>query len=355
MRNARNRIARTVACLLALAVLGCQSGAAEPDDARIENASVTVFPIVLNKRPNQEVTNVVALMLERGGLKRIEFGPSGFAADSTFKQQCLAFAAFAAKQPLNTDYALHGAYLGSAKGATEVRCVLVDAKGKVIWSDRQRPGDKDFDKIKPRNPEQCTKLLLKRLSLVLRLDDPYREDAPRGAIAKRIAQESGLPDKAGRAAMKKRLAKLREAAPKATVLVYPARIDNASGQADTKALVGLINRQKLLSARAAENALPFQFTSSMNQQKVLWSAARSVQKLFRKQQPDADYVLAAHYIMNPRTGKAFAVHLFLLDRKGDFVIVDYQNDHHGDFRRLRPASPSDCSKLALVRLAGYLK
>jgi hypothetical protein len=114
-------------------------------------------------------------------------------------------------------------------------------------------------------------------------------------------------------------------------------------------LVAMINERGLLKARVATGERRFEFKPSMNQQVVLWSAARSFRKLVREQPADADYVLAAHY------AKARLVHVFVLDRSGEFVIVDFQNSHHTDFRKIKPDSREDCSKLAAVRLASYLK
>jgi hypothetical protein len=60
-------------------------------------------------------------------------------------------------------------------------------------------------------------------------------------------------------------------------------------------------------------------------------------------------------VVGSRAKEAFAVHTFVFDRDGDFVIVDYQNSHHRDFRRIKPDSDENCLKLTAVRLASYLK
>ncbi|MFH1999683.1 MAG: hypothetical protein ABIK28_08385, partial [Planctomycetota bacterium] len=52
---------------------------------------------------------------------------------------------------------------------------------------------------------------------------------------------------------------------------------------------------------------------------------------------------------------AGAVHFALCDRKGDWVIVDFQNNHHDDFNEVSPKSWKDCNALATIRLKGYLE
>jgi hypothetical protein len=49
------------------------------------------------------------------------------------------------------------------------------------------------------------------------------------------------------------------------------------------------------------------------------------------------------------------VHTFLLDRKGEFVFVDYRNSHHRDFRRIDATSPAECASLSAARLASALR
>ncbi|MHC4850088.1 MAG: hypothetical protein ACYTEG_16785 [Planctomycetota bacterium] len=343
------RIAKRIP-LLALILVGCQSGSGAPQTASIPaGASVTVYPITMVGQPRAEVGRVVAEMLERGGLEKVELAEHAFvpAAASNFEEQSQRFAAFAAGQSLQTDYALYGVYFGTPqRGVDEVSSVLVDSKGRVVWSDRQKPGDKAFDSAKPDNPMSCTVLLVNRLRAPLHLDDPFRADAPKSKIAERSRREAGMPDSVERKAMAQRLETMRGAS-KPSVLVYPALVGDKFG--DAQALT------RLIQDRAAAGALEFRFQGSMNQQKVLWSAARSIQELVRKQKPDADYVIFAHYVMGVNAKTAFGVHTFVLDRAGNFVVVDMQNSHHKDFQRIAPRTSAECAKLATVRLASYLK
>ena len=213
----RNR-ALALGCVLALALASCQTGA-EDDAGREqvslpENSSVTVYPIGMLGQPNAQVGKVVVMMLERGGLERVELGAHAYEGDAA------AFSAFAAKQKIETDYALYGEYIGTPKrGVDEVRGVLVDAQGNVVWKETQKRGDKAFDRAKPKDPMSCTTLLVKRLSGPLHLKDPLRKDASKSKMEERMKRESGVPNRAELEAMKERAAMLRSAGSKATMVV----------------------------------------------------------------------------------------------------------------------------------------
>ena len=164
-----------------------------------------------------------------------------------------------------------------------------------------------------------------------------------------------MPSDAEFAEMERRVARLVEAGRTATVVVYPAR-DGDSWSADcAKELSDKINRRGLLDASVAAGWLEFEIEPARNQQKVLWSGARSIQELVRENPPAADYVLVADYMsVGSITGKAVGVHTFLLDARGDWVIVDYQNSHHEDFNKVHPSSLGECCDLSVVRLGRYL-
>ncbi len=140
----------------------------------------------------------------------------------------------------------------------------------------------------------------------------------------------------------------------ATVLVYPARTGDSWSLKCATRLADGINRRGLLRASVAGNAIEFEIQPARDQQRVLWSGARSIRQLVRAHPPDAEYVLLADYIVTAGSGNPSLVHTFLLDSDGGWVIVYYQNSHHEDFNMIRPASPEECCDLSVVRLAGYL-
>jgi hypothetical protein len=71
--------------------------------------------------------------------------------------------------------------------------------------------------------------------------------------------------------------------------------------------------------------------------------------------PDVDYALVADYVIRPDNGQVWAVNFVICDRAGDWVIVDFQNNHHDDFNAIAPKTADDCADLVSRRLAGYLK
>ena len=91
-------------------------------------------------------------------------------------------------------------------------------------------------------------------------------------------------------------------------------------------------------------------------QNLLWGLARTFQDHVKRNPPEADYALLADYIMDPRAGRgAWAVHFVICDRVGKWVIVDFQNNHHGDFQSVDPKTHDDCGRLIAKRLEGYLR
>jgi len=344
-------------CVSMFAFGGCQSQGSAPTPAGQlpRNASVTVFPVLLGERPNPDVATVVGVLLERGGLRQVEVEPTAFAPDRSqdFAAQAAAFGTFVARRGVPTDYALFADFLGSPLGVTEVRGALVDKQGKVVWSDRQRPGEPAFDASKPGDPMDCSVLLVQQLRTPLHLEDPTRADAPEGKLAARMKTKAGVPPREEFAAMEQRLAALKQAG-KPTIRVYPPRLGTDWSADGARTLAAAIEKTGLAHATAAAEPLRFAVEASSNQQQVLWSGAKSIQQAVRRARPQPDYLLFADFLM-AGDAKAGAVHTFLLSPAGEFVVVDFQNSHHDDFQRVAPGSAAECCELAAIRLAGYLK
>jgi hypothetical protein len=107
--------------------------------------------------------------------------------------------------------------------------------------------------------------------------------------------------------------------------------------------------------RVGGTALPIEVKPDPNEQKALWTVAQKFREHVRANPPQADYVLYADYIMRPPDGPVGAVHLVVCDREGEWVLVDFQNSHHKDFRKIRPENAEGCGRLAARRMAGYVK
>lgn len=368
--QANENMYRSAVVIVALSSLGgCAAAqpeiAATPAGAQLKaagrEASLTVYPAGLLGRPTRQVGDAVALLLERAGMTKLEIDAPEFSppekADLT--QTAAALAEFVRANPPATDYALFVDFLGShEKGLEEVRAVIVNRQGEIVLQDRQAAGDADFKRAAPKDPMGCCVLAVQRLRPVLGLADPLRQGATEGKIARSWADRSGTPDKAEQDAMRGRQEAFKKAAGSATLRVYPARTGEEFTAESAAHLSQLINEAGLTKASAADQGPQPEIKGSMNEQKVLWQMARGVREYVKAHRPDADYVLFADYLLGTDArGKAGAagVHFVVCDRDGRWVIVDYQNDHHADFRAIDPTTPAECDRLVARRLQGYCK
>lgn len=342
---------------------------ASPDDppglqalkAAGRDASLSVYPAGLIGKPMRQVGDVVALMLERGGMKNLEIDAPEFTppdkADLT--QMAAAFGDFVRANPPATDYALFADFKGShAKGFEEVRAVIVNRKGEVAWQDAQARKDADFRRIKPKEPMQCCLLVVERLRPVLGLTDPHGDSAHEGKIARHWAERSGLPEKAEQEAMQARRIDFKKAAATASLVIYPVHAGDALSRESAVDLAKWINDDNLMNAVASAEGPQLTVKGNMNEQRVLWEMARGVREYVKAHRPDSDYVLYADYLMGKDvSGKAIVggVHFVVCDREGQWVIADFQNNHHADFNAINPKSREDCDRLVAKRLKGYCR
>jgi hypothetical protein len=158
--------------------------------------------------------------------------------------------------------------------------------------------------------------------------------------------------------MQERRQAFKMAAAKATLAVYPARAGDEVSKDSATHLAKLLSEAKLTKAGAAEQGPQLEIMGNMNEQKVLWDMARGVREFVQAHRPDADYVLYAHYLMGKdASGKTAVggVHFVICDREGRWVVVDFQNDHHGDFNAVNPKSREDCDQLVARRLKTYCR
>lgn len=336
--------------------------------AKGAEASLTIFPVVLwdTKETKaaggmaRDVGNVVGLMLEQSGMKNLEATDASFLlpADVDFDRAAELFGEFVRNNPIKTDYALYAEFVGR-KGPSsridEVRAVVVDKAGDCVWIDRQTPDDRDFKRINPGEPMTCCVLLTERLRTQLGIPKSAKNDTGEGKFARMFAASSSAPDKAEWAAMEKRQAVMKKAGSGAKVAIFPVRLsDDEVGKNDAAHLATLLSKNKLCKAEVVDSPLRVAIKPARNEQKLLWDLARAFQDHVKKNPPEADYVLLADY-MFPRPDRAWAVHFVVCDRSGEWVIVDYQNNHHGDFQSIDPKTHDDCGRLVAKRLRGYLR
>lgn len=318
-----------------------------------KTVSMTVAPTVTAGKPIAKVGEAVAMTLERGGMSNLETSAVAFAPpkDADLDGAAIAFAAFVKANPPATDYILFTEILATPdRKVREVRAVIATKQGEIVWKDRQAPGGKQFDRIKPREPIQCCMLFAERLRPVLGLSDPARGPAEGGKIAARWRRESGIPDKAEREAIEARGKAFRKNAANATLLVYPVRADGAFSAESATNVAATVAKRKLMNAKSVADGPRIEPAGDVNEQKVLWAMARSLSDHVKKNPPDADYALYADYVAGKQG--VFAVHYVICNRNGDLVAVEHQNRNTSEFKLINPSNREDCDRLLVKRLEG---
>jgi hypothetical protein len=351
--------------VLSLAFSGLAFQVQAGTDERLEalqasgtKASLTVYPVVLGERPIPQVGAVVGVMMEKAGLEDVGAEETVFqpSEGASLDEIVGAFGRFVKEQGIDRQYALYAQFLGThSEGFTEVSAVLVDSDGNPVWIDRQVPGDADFDRIGPENPMSCCVLLTERLTGAMKLPEPAPEVAEKpGKLEQQMRRKSGIPEKAEFKEMDERVELLASRLSDSRVVIYPVRLAGQLSRDNAERLAELIEKSGAGRVSVAPEELPIEVARDMNEQKVLWSLARGFQNHVRQHPPDADYVLYADYLMARPEGPVGAVHFVLCDREGDWVIVDFQNSHHKDFRKIDPKSADDCDRLAAKRFSKYV-
>ena len=343
-----------------------QAGMAPEQQKRLETmkskgpeASLTILPVRLGGKPWDRVTEVVGFLLEQQGLGNIELGETALTpAETNLESLAAAVGAFVKTNPITTSYALYAEYNGGGQtGLNELRAVVVDQTGAVVWTDRQTPQDEAFKKMEGRDPMTMSVLLVQRLSPQLGLNEKTAKAAKPGKMAVIMDQRSGLPPANERAALPERQKAMKRALPGATLLVYPARIvGNEVSVSSATNVVRLLNQAGLCQAVQSEQPVLLKTSlADPNELKALWNLAREFRNFVRTNPPAADYALYADYGFNPQNAEQGFVHFVVCDRKGEWVIVDMQNSHHPDYQSIGIISSDRCDQLLVKRLAGCLK
>ena len=321
--------------------------------------SLTILPVRLAGKPWDRVTEVVGVLLEQQGLKNIELGKTPFTpAETNFDNLANAVGGFVKTNPVSTGYALYVEYIGSRQtGLTELRAVVVDQTGAIVWTDRQTPQDEAVKKMGNIDPMTLSVVLVERLGPQLGLNEETAKLAKPGKLTALLDQRSGLPPENERAALPDRLRAMKQALPGATLLVYPARVGgNQTSVPSATNVVGLLNQAGLCKAFAADQPVLLKASlADPNELKALWGLAREFRDYIRAHPPAADYALYADYAFNPQNAEQGFVHFVVCDRKGEWVIVDMQNSHQPDYQSIGIISRDRCDQLLVKRLEGHLK
>ena len=324
------------------------------------DASLTILPVRLGGKPWDRVSQVVGVLLEKRGLKNIELGKAPLEAANvgTLDDLSAAVGAQVRANPITTDYALYAEFNGTRQtGLNEVRAVVVDKAGAVVWTERQTPQDEAFKKLEHPDPMDLCVLLVEQLSPQFGLNDETARAARPGKLEALLNQQSGLPSSVEQEAALARQKALKQAAPNLTLLIYPARVGgNQASVASATNVVQRINQAGWCQAVQAEQPVVLKSPQAdPNEQKILWSLAREFRDYVRAHPPAADYALYADYAFNPNNADQGFVHFIVCDRKGEWVIVDMQNSHHPDYQSIGVTSRARCDELLVKRLEGHLR
>lgn len=321
--------------------------------------SLTVLPVVLAGQPFDRVSEVVGMLLEQQGLKNIELFATPFAPAVGTEMARLAdsLGEFVKKNPVTTEYALYAEFNGNREiGLVELRAVVVDKGGRVVWMDRQGAQDEVMQRLESKEPMTFSVLLAERLCPALGLNEETAKAAKPGAMARRMEERSGLPPESEREQLPERQKLLKESGHSVKLVIFPVRIGGAANAASAKELATMISNAGLCtSTPAAQSPLLKASQADPNELKVLWALARDFREYCRKNPTDADYVLYADYVFNPERWQQGFVHFVVCDRNGEWVIVDLQNSHHPDYQSVKPTSREDCNRILVKSLQGYLQ
>ncbi len=321
--------------------------------------SLTILPVRLAGKPWDRVTEVVGVLLEKQGLKNIELGKiPATPVETNLEQLAAAIGGFVKTNPISTSYALYAEYNGSRQtGLTDLRAVVVDQAGAVVWTERLTPQDEAMKKIGERDPMTLSVLLVERLGPQLGLNEETAKAAKPGKLAALLNQRSGLAPENERAALPERQQAMKQALPGATLLVYPARVGgNQANVSSATNVMRLLNEAGLCKTVAADATVVLKASQAdPNELKALWGLASEFREYIRAHPPAADYALYADYAFNPQNTEQGFVHFVVCDRKGEWVIVDMQNSHQPDYQSIGITSRDRCDQLLVKRLEGYLK
>ena len=321
------------------------------------NVSLTILPMRIGGNPWDRLTEFAGSLLEQQGLKNIELGKTVFdpGNQTDMEQMTVSLGEFVKKNPITTGYALYGEFNGKG-GVDELRAILVDKSGALVWSDRLTQQDKAW---KGGDLMVCCTVLAERLAPQFGLNEQTAKAAQPGKMSAIMAERSGQPPENETAPLAGRLEEMKKAMPQATLVVFPVRArvaDNAAEAGSAADLAKAINDARLCKAEPAKQSLLLKASQDdPNLMKVLWDLAREFRDYVQKNPVDADYVLYADYRFNPQMWEAGFVHFIVCNRKGEWVIADQQNSDNPDYQSIKPRSKEDCDRLLVKRLASYLR
>ena len=169
---------------------GVPPGQRKRIEALKTTASVTVVPslfFVWEGYSGNHRTESVGGFLELAGMKTIVVGEAAFkpAAKLELPQLAEAFGEFVRRNPIGTDCALYVEFTGDTNklALQDMKAVVVDMNGALVWSDHQTAKDEAFKRFKAERvsdgqawqPDNMSLLLVERLSPLFGLSEKTRK------------------------------------------------------------------------------------------------------------------------------------------------------------------------------------
>lgn len=324
-------------------------------------APFVLHPVRLLARPSRQVAEALGLVLEHQGMADLEVAAVAFdpAKDTRWEDVPALFAAHvaAAGGDAANKHHLWAEILGTPKtGPEEVRFVVADGAGHVVFVDRQTPADADFRRTAAKDPDPlgCTTLVAERLFALAdwkKAPGSVRD----GKFAKSWKERSGVPDPKELAAMKARLRTLRDGLAAARIVVLPTLAGGGHDGPSAGRLAAALAKELGCTVEAAAEGSKLEVAPDSNEQKRLWDLARALKaSLGKTPVTAADYVLVADLGVDAE-GKHCYLHLALATAAGDLVAVDFQNDQSPAVAKAMPKSLADAEALVVARLGSLLK
>jgi hypothetical protein len=305
------------------------------------------------------LADLLGLVLESGGMNNLdalytEFNPP---ADMAWEKTPTQLAEFLKNNPVKNKYVLFSQCIGdwTSGPPSEIRFVVTDAAGNLVLADRQTSKDENFKKMLDADPDPMGFSALVAERFFTLLGWKQNDGEPHGKFARKWAQMSGMPSDEERASMEKSFAKFRANVKTAQIAVYSTFVNQKSDTQSAADLASLIAQQIGCKTMKIDKEVPFQRQPTGNEQKLLWDLARAFRDDLNSNPPDADYAILAEYYVNPDGSQANAVHYIICEKSGGWVLADFQNSTHEDFKKMAPKSIEDCDRFAVRRLAERLK
>jgi hypothetical protein len=298
------------------------------------------------------LAEVVGTFLERGGMADVRAADPPYRAPAGSDLQATArgLAAHVKEHPLATAYAFYVALVARDGLPPEIRTVVVNSAGEVVFS----RADTEFDGPPPNSPMMCCVHVAGVCREVWGLDDPMRENAPEGRMAARLRERSGLPPQEELDAIRRRWERAKAAFRTSQCSVYPVNVwgrDSASAEG-AATLAGLLNEKGICRAGRTAPMMRLDLRPDPNQQRVLWDTARAFREYLLESPPGTPYAL---YVDCGPLPQVHHVHVVLCDGDGEWLIVDFQNSYQEDFARIAPGDLEGCLRLVVDRLTHYLR